>query len=237
MPGVAEIKSTIDALRSANLRDCTILPLHANLSNNEQKQVFTKTSGRKVVVATNVAETSITIPEIVYVIDCGKVKETQYEASTSLSKLVETYTSRAASKQRRGRAGRVMPGVCYKLFTRRIEEQHMARFAIPEILRTPLESLFLQVKSMDQSIDVKTYLLKAIDPPKIDAIDSAWRTLLDLGAVEGEAMTSHLTALGRHMAALPVDLRLGKVIHAGVGECSLLIFVVDARPGLCLPCS
>ena len=234
---MAEIKSTIDALRAANLRDCTILPLHANLSNNEQKQVFTKTLGRKVVVATNVAETSITIPEIVYVIDCGKVKETQYEASTSLSKLVETYTSRAASKQRRGRAGRVMPGVCYKLFTRRIEEQHMARFAIPEILRTPLESLFLQVKSMDQSIDVKTYLLKAIDPPKIDAIDSAWRTLLDLGAVEGEAMTSHLTALGRHMAALPVDLRLGKVIHAGVGECSLLISVVDARPGLCLPCS
>lgn len=234
MPGVAEIKSTIDALRSANLRDCAILPLHANLSNNEQKQVFAKTSGRKIVVATNVAETSITIPEIVYVIDCGKVKETQYDPDTSMSKLVETYTSRAASKQRRGRAGRVKPGVCYKLFTRRIEEQHMARFAIPEILRTPLESLFLQVKSMDQSTDVKTYLLKAIDPPKIGAIDSAWRTLLDLGAVEGEAMTSHLTALGRHMAALPVDLRLGKVSRDRSRE-RCVDTATDARPRLCFP--
>lgn len=92
MPGVAEIKQIIDALRGLNLRDCLILPLHANLSNMEQKQVFAKTSGRKIVVATNVAETSITIPEIVYVIDCGKVKETQYDPDTSMSKLVETYT-------------------------------------------------------------------------------------------------------------------------------------------------
>jgi ATP-dependent RNA helicase DHX57 len=92
MPGVADIKTTVDAIKSQHLRDCAILPLHANLSNTEQKQVFAKINGRKIVVATNVAETSITIPEIVYVIDCGKVKETQYDPDTSMSKLVETYT-------------------------------------------------------------------------------------------------------------------------------------------------
>lgn len=214
LPGVAEIRQTMDSIRS-RCNDVAILPLHANLSNDDQKKVFAPTKLRKVVVATNVAETSITIPDIVYVIDAGKVKETQFEAETSLSKLVEVWASRAACKQRRGRAGRTKPGVCYKLYTRRIEEQQMARFAIPEILRTPLESLFLQIKAMDQDADVKAYLMRAIDPPRMEALDAAWKTLMDLGAVEGEAMTSRLTALGRHMAALPVDLRLAKMLVLG----------------------
>jgi ATP-dependent RNA helicase DHX57 len=82
----------------------------------------------------------------------------------------------------------------------------MPRFPIPEILRTPLESLFLTVKAMDDSIDVKAFLSRAIDPPKMEAMDSAWNTLVDLGAVEGEKTTSRLTALGRHMSMIPVDL-------------------------------
>lgn len=215
LPGVAEIRMAMDSIRGRCGSDVAILPLHANLSNDDQKRVFAPTKQRKVVVATNVAETSITIPDIVYVIDAGKVKETQYEAETGLSKLVEVWASRAACRQRRGRAGRTKPGVCYKLFTRRIEEQHMARFAVPEILRTPLEALFLQIKAMDQDADVKAYLRRAIDPPKIEALDSAWRTLIDLGAVEGEEATSRLTALGRHMSALPVDLRLAKMLVLG----------------------
>lgn len=215
LPGVAEIKMTMDSIRGRCGSDVAILPLHANLSNDDQKRVFAPTKQRKVVVATNVAETSITIPDIVYVIDAGKVKETQYEAETGLSKLVEVWASRAACRQRRGRAGRTKPGVCYKLFTRRIEEQHQARFAVPEILRTPLEALFLQIKAMDQDADVKAYLRRAIDPPKMEALDSAWRTLIDLGAVEGEEATSRLTALGRHMSQLPVDLRLAKMLVLG----------------------
>lgn len=90
----------------------------------------------------------------------------------------------------------------------------MAPFAIPEILRTPLESLFLQVKSMSPDEDVKEFLLKAIDPPRMEALDSAWRTLLDLGAVAGEAMTSRLTALGRHVSkelANPLDTAPGLI--------------------------
>lgn len=99
MPGVAEIKSTIEAIRS-RVSSVDILPLHANLSNAEQKRVFAKTPRRKVVVATNVAETSVTIEDIVYVIDSGKLKETQFDPDTSMSRLVETYTRCALSLTR-----------------------------------------------------------------------------------------------------------------------------------------
>ena len=91
----------------------------------------------------------------------------------------------------------------------------MPRFPIPEILRTPLESLFLTVKAMDDTIDVKAFLSRAIDPPKFEAMESAWTTLVDLGAVEGEKGTSRLTALGRHMSMIPVDLRLAKMLVLG----------------------
>jgi HrpA-like RNA helicase len=91
----------------------------------------------------------------------------------------------------------------------------MPRFPVPEILRTPLESLFLTVKAMDDTIDVKAFLSRAIDPPKMEAMDSAWTTLVDLGAVEGEKTTSRLTALGRHMSMIPVDLRLAKMLVLG----------------------
>jgi HrpA-like RNA helicase len=91
----------------------------------------------------------------------------------------------------------------------------MPRFSIPEILRTPLESLFLTVKAMDDTIDVKEFLSRAIDPPKFEAMESAWTTLVDLGAVEGEKGTSRLTALGRHMSMIPVDLRLAKMLVLG----------------------
>lgn len=91
----------------------------------------------------------------------------------------------------------------------------MPRFPIPEILRTPLESLFLTVKAMDDTIDVKAFLSRAIDPPKFEAMEAAWSTLVDLGAVEGERGTSQLTALGRHMSMIPVDLRLAKMLVLG----------------------
>jgi ATP-dependent RNA helicase DHX57 len=145
--------------------------LHANLSNDEQRRVFTQTSNWKIVVATNVAEarllffcaspqlkyplkTSITIDDIIYVVDAGRVKENQYDPETSLSRLVETWVTRAAARQRRGRAGRTQPGVCYKLYTRK-QEANMGRFPVPEILRSPLESILLTVKVTKEEEDVK----------------------------------------------------------------------------------
>ncbi|WWC60817.1 uncharacterized protein I303_103393 [Kwoniella dejecticola CBS 10117] len=216
MPGVMEIRQCITELQNTSLGPVEIMPLHANLSSAEQRRVFLPTAPRrKIVVATNVAETSVTIPDVIYVVDGGRVKETQYDADNGMQKLVECWTSRASGRQRRGRAGRTQPGQCYKLYTRRTENNSMPRFPVPEILRTPLEALFLQVKAMNEDTDVKEFLSKAIDPPKMDAINAAWQTLQDLGAVESEDHKSRLTALGRHMSMIPVDLRLAKMLVLG----------------------
>jgi ATP-dependent RNA helicase DHX57 len=99
-------------------------------------------------------QTSITIDDIIYVIDAGKVKETQYDPESNLSKLVEVWVTRAATRQRRGRAGRTQPGVCYKLYTRK-QEQNLVEFPVPEILRVPLESISLSVKASKEDQDVK----------------------------------------------------------------------------------
>ena len=114
MPGVMEIRQCVSELQSAALGAVEILPLHANLTSAEQRRVFISTKPRrKIVVATNVAETSVTIPDVVYVVDGGRVKETQYDADNGLQKLVEVWTSKASGRQRRGRAGRTQPGeVC-----------------------------------------------------------------------------------------------------------------------------
>ncbi|CED84855.1 atp-dependent rna helicase a [Phaffia rhodozyma] len=218
-PGVMEINQTIQALRSMNLGKVEIMPLHAQLSSQEQKRVFVKLPAeiRKIVVATNVAETSITIDDITVVVDTGKVKETQFEAERGMQLLVEVLTSKAASRQRKGRAGRTKPG---KVFTRRMENNKMPSFPVPEILRTPLEALFLQVKAMRGDEDVKAFLSKAISPPSMPNMNVAWQTLIDLGAVEAEHETSNLTALGRHMSSIPVDLRLAKMlVLAAIFKC------------------
>ncbi|GFZ45856.1 hypothetical protein JCM24511_03588 [Saitozyma sp. JCM 24511] len=221
MPGVMEIRQCVSELESVSLGNVAILPLHANLTSEEQRRVFLPTKPRrKIVVATNVAETSVTIPDVVYVVDGGRVKETQYDAESGLQRLVEDWTSRASGRQRRGRAGRTQPGQCYKLFTRRTEQNRMRHFPVPEIMRTPLEALFLQVKAMDEDIDVRAFLSKAIDPPKFEAMDLAWRTLMDLGIVEGRDQKSRLTALGRHVSMIPVDVRLAKMlVLAAVFRC------------------
>ncbi|KII93616.1 hypothetical protein PLICRDRAFT_131582 [Plicaturopsis crispa FD-325 SS-3] len=226
LPGVQEIRQCIDALRSGFAsNEAEIFPLHANLSNEEQKRVFAPTSKWKVIAATNVAETSITIDDVIYVIDAGKVKETQYDPENSLSRLVESYVTRAAARQRRGRAGRTQPGTCYKLYTRKREEQ-MPRFPVPEILRVPLESISLTVKVMREEEDVKLFLSRAIDPPKIAAMEKAWSILEELGAVDE---SGKLTALGRHISVLPVDLRLAKMLVLGtVFQCLGPILTVAA---------
>ncbi|KAA1467821.1 P-loop containing nucleoside triphosphate hydrolase protein [Dentipellis sp. KUC8613] len=212
LQGVQEIRQCIETLRSTLPGEgATIFPLHANLSSDEQRAVFAPTSKWKIVVATNVAETSITIDDITFVIDAGKVKETQYDPDSGLTKLAETWVTRAAARQRRGRAGRTRPGVCYKLYTR-AQEQKMARFPKPEILRVPLENISLMVKSAREDEDVKAFLSRAIDPPDVKAIDKAWSVLEELGAIDEHG---DLTALGRYLAMLPLDLRLGKLLVLG----------------------
>ncbi|KAJ3829380.1 P-loop containing nucleoside triphosphate hydrolase protein [Lentinula raphanica] len=209
LPGVQEIRQCMDALSANN--DAQILPLHANLSSSEQMRVFVRTTKWKVIVATNVAETSITIDDILYVIDAGKVKEVQYDSDANISKLVQIWVTRAAARQRRGRAGRTQPGTCYKLYTRK-QEDSMEEHAVPEILRVPLESISLAVKVMRPEGDVKHYLAQAIDPPKMSAMEAAWSALQELGALDEQG---RLTALGHHISMLPIDLRLAKMLILG----------------------
>lgn len=217
MPGAMEIKRCVEALqdRLGHDENYEILPLHANLSPQEQTRVFKTVAShvRKIVVATNVAETSITIEGVVYVIDSGRVKETQFDAANSMMHLVETWASRASCKQRRGRAGRTRPGKCFKLFTRDTDANKMRAQQVPELLRTPLEQLCLTVKSMGEH-DVRQFLSKALDPPSVAAMDSAIRSLRQVEAID-LTERGDLTALGKHMANIPADLRISKMLIFG----------------------
>ncbi|EIN13864.1 P-loop containing nucleoside triphosphate hydrolase protein [Punctularia strigosozonata HHB-11173 SS5] len=226
LPGVQEIRQCIQVLRSILAgTDADFFPLHANLSSAEQRAVFGKTGKWKIIAATNVAETSITIDDVIYVVDCGKVKETGYDPATGMSLLEEKWVTRAAARQRRGRAGRTRPGVCYKVYSRK-QEAKMGKYPIPEILRVPLESVLLTIKSMREDADPKAFLSQAIDPPKVDALDKAWSILGQLGAVDED---NKLTALGRYMSMLPLDLRLGKMlILATVFRCLDPVLTVAA---------
>ncbi|KAF8971290.1 hypothetical protein BGZ46_010342, partial [Entomortierella lignicola] len=226
LPGVMEIKKCIDALTLFSrtvTQTLDIIPLHAALTPKEQNSVFApvRKGVRKIVVATNVAETSITIDGVVYVIDSGRVKETRME--NNMTKLVETWTSFASTRQRKGRAGRTRPGIVYKLFSRK-QSLKLAPQQDPEILRIPLEQLCLSVKAMGEK-DVEAFLSRALTPPSLTAIQSALKTLVDLSALDGQS--GELTPLGKHMADIPADLRVAKMLIFGaVFRCLEPILVV-----------
>ncbi|CAJ1940435.1 unnamed protein product [Sphenostylis stenocarpa] len=169
-----------------------------------------------VVIATNIAETSITIDDVIYVIDCGKHKENRYNPQKKLSSMVEDWISQANAMQRRGRAGRVKPGICFCLYTRHRFENLMRPYQVPEMLRMPLVELCLQIKLLSLGY-IKPFLLEALEPPKVEAMDSAISLLYEVfkvpyifkvGALEGD---EELTPLGHHLAKLPVDVLIGKV--------------------------
>lgn len=213
LPGVGEIRQAIESIEKAASRPVDVFPLHANLSPEDQRKVFKKPKSgcRKVVVSTNVAETSITIDDIVYVVDIGLVKETRYDAQSGLTKLVETRCSKANARQRRGRAGRVRPGECFKLFTRGTEQYRMEDQQIPEMRRMSLENLILSVKALKgDTVPVQSYLLSAISPPSVDAIEQAVQLLNEMNVLVTEQQ--RLTALGKHLSLLPLDVRLGKLL-------------------------
>ena len=209
LAGTLEIDRTLAALRGLPVHG---LPLHASLTSAEQRQVFhaAPAGKRKVIASTNVAETSVTIDDIVAVIDTGRVKETNYDPKDNIVRLEEVWASQAACKQRRGRAGRVQAGICYKLFTRNVESNMAARTQ-PEIRRVPLEQLCLSVKATGPDRDVAQFLRQLLTPPDDQAIDVAMRLLQRIGALDD----NHLTALGRYLAIIPADLRCAKLLVYG----------------------
>ncbi|KAF8421014.1 P-loop containing nucleoside triphosphate hydrolase protein [Tirmania nivea] len=214
LPGTMEIRRTLEAIQRLPLGNQRfhILPLHAALTPRDQQAVFplAPQGKRKVVCATNVAETSITIPDIAAVIDTGRVKETSYAPDSDMVRLLETWASKAACKQRKGRAGRVRAGSCYKLYTKATEGQKMPDRPEPEMRRVPLQQTCLGVKAMGVK-DVRAFLASAVTPPDTGAVEGAMTVLEKMGALRGE----ELTALGRHMSMIPADLKCSKLLVYG----------------------
>ncbi|XP_040830767.1 ATP-dependent DNA/RNA helicase DHX36 isoform X2 [Ochotona curzoniae] len=183
-----------------------------------QTQVFKKTPPgvRKIVIATNIAETSITIDDVVYVIDGGKIKETHFDTQNNISTMAAEWVSKANAKQRKGRAGRVQPGHCYHLYNG-LRASLLDDYQLPEILRTPLEELCLQIKILKLG-GIACFLRRLMDPPSDEAVLLSIRHLMQLNALDKQ---EELTPLGVHLARLPVEPHIGKMILFGALFCCL----------------
>ncbi|OAY75283.1 ATP-dependent RNA helicase DHX36 [Ananas comosus] len=194
-----------------------LLACHGSMASSEQKLIFVKPEDgvRKIVLATNLAETSITINDVVFVVDCGKAKETSYDALNNTPCLLPTWISKASARQRRGRAGRVQPGECYHLYPRCVYEA-FADYQLPELLRTPLQSLCLQIKSLRLG-SISEFLSRALQSPESLSVQNAIEYLKIIGALDEN---EELTLLGRHLSMLPVEPKLGKMlIHGAIFNC------------------
>lgn len=213
MSGIFEInqlKAKVSSYFDEAGENCLVLPLHSALSSKEQTRVFDNVNCLKVIIATNIAETSITIPDCTVVIDTGRVKTIRYDPTTKTTKLVETWCSQAEVMQRRGRSGRIQKGNCYHLYTQETFDT-MIKQPIPEIKRTNLDNLFLIIKSMGVD-NVQEFLANGIDPPSELAIYNSELTLKRIGALN-ESGT--LTSMGKYLSLIPTDLSNAKLIILG----------------------
>lgn len=211
LPGWEQISEMNKRLKGdPSLRgSCLVIPLHSMMPTVNQRQVFDRPppGQRKVVLATNIAETSITINDVVYVIDCGKIKMSNFDVENNLATLDAEWVSKANAQQRKGRAGRVQPGVCYRLYTSWRESQ-LDAYQLPEMLRTRLETLILKIKILKLG-KAEAFLQKAINPPSTEALHLSFQFLMSLKAVNEDET---LTPLGYHLAKLPLDPQTGKMI-------------------------
>ena len=214
LPGEREIREAAEVLRKANLRHTEVLPLYARLTPAEQQKIFRPAGGRKIVLATNVAETSLTVPGIRYVIDSGTARISRYSYRAKVQRLPIEAVSQASANQRKGRCGRVEPGICIRLYS---EEDFLARpeFTDPEILRTNLAAVILQMLHLRLG-DISAFPF--IEPPDGKAISDGFNLLQELSAVNRE---NQLTPLGRQLARLPIDPRLGRMLLEGAQQGSL----------------
>lgn len=191
-----------------------VYPLHSSIPSRDQRKIFQDKSTatcRKIVLSTNIAETSLTIDDVVFVIDSGLAKIKSYDIHMKISTLQTQWISQASALQRRGRAGRVQPGVCFHLFSKKRHEV-MEVHHLPELLRTPLEELALQVKLVAPQRSIAEFLRAAPDPPKLEAVSTALTRLMDIDALDSY---EQLTELGFKLAQLPMDPSMGKTLIMG----------------------
>ncbi|MFG2220120.1 ATP-dependent RNA helicase HrpA [Streptomyces sp. NPDC048685] len=225
LSGEREIRDTADALNKRNLRHTEVLPLYARLSHAEQHRVFQRHTGRRIVLATNVAETSLTVPGIKYVIDPGNARISRYSHRTKVQRLPIERISQASANQRKGRCGRTSDGICIRLYS---EDDFLTRpeFTDPEILRTNLASVILQMTAAGLG-DIEKFPF--IDPPDHRNIRDGVQLLQELGALDPEEKDpkKRLTQLGRKLSQLPVDPRLARmVIEADRNGCVREVMVI-----------
>ncbi|MFJ7082525.1 ATP-dependent RNA helicase HrpA [Streptomyces griseus] len=232
LSGEREIRDAADALNKRNLRHTEVLPLYARLSHAEQHRVFQRHTGRRIVLATNVAETSLTVPGIKYVIDPGNARISRYSHRTKVQRLPIERISQASANQRKGRCGRTSDGICIRLYS---EDDFVTRpeFTDPEILRTNLASVILQMTAAGLG-DIEKFPF--IDPPDHRNIRDGVQLLQELGALELAEKSpqegkrgQRLTPLGRKLSQLPVDPRLARmVIEADKNGCAREVMVIAA---------
>ncbi len=207
LPGEREIREAAEALRKHHPEKTEILPLFSRLSAEEQDRVFERSAHRRIVLATNVAETSLTVPGIHYVIDTGLARIKRYSPRQKIDQLRIEPISQAAARQRAGRCGRVASGVAIRLYA---EEEFRERpeFTTPEILRTSLASVILRMAALELGPIGEFPFL---EPPTPRQVEDGYRQLFELGAIDA---TRSLTDMGRELARLPVDPRIGRMLLA-----------------------
>ncbi|XP_027331217.1 DExH-box ATP-dependent RNA helicase DExH6 isoform X1 [Abrus precatorius] len=232
LPGWDDINRTRERLLAShffkNSSKFMLISLHSMVPSVEQKKVFKRPPHgcRKIVLSTNIAETAITIDDIVYVIDTGRMKEKSYDPYNNVSTLQSSWISKASAKQREGRAGRCQPGICYHIYSK-LRATSLPDFQIPEIRRIPIEELCLQVKLLDPSCKIEEFLGKTLDPPVFESIRNAIVVLQDIGALSTD---EKLTQLGEKFGSLPVHPLI----------CRMLFFAILMKcldPALTLACA
>ncbi len=219
LPTERDIRETAKRLRAETLpgdgpRRTEILPLYARLSAAEQNRIFQVSDYRRIVLATNVAESSLTVPNVRYVVDTGTARISRYAPRSKVQRLPIEAVSRASADQRKGRCGRIAPGICIRLYS---EEDYLRRdaYTTPEIRRTNLASVILQAKALQLG---EVAQIPFLDPPHPEAIRDGYKTLFEIGAVDHH---QELTDIGKKLARMPVDPRIGRMILAAQQESCL----------------
>ena len=221
LPGEREIRDAMESLRKHHPPQTEILPLFARLSVAEQEKVFQSHGGRRIVLATNVAETSLTVPGIRYVVDAGLARVKRYSLRNKIEQLKVEKVAQAAANQRAGRCGRVAAGVCIRLYDEQ-DFQARPRYTTPELLRASLAGVILRMKSLRlPEIDVFPFL----DPPEAKRVRDGQQLLMELGALDD---SGRLTGIGKQLAHLPVDPRIGRMLIAARDKACLAEMLVIA---------
>ena len=221
LPGEKQIRDAADALSKARLHGTEVLPLYARLSTRDQEKIFEKHGSRRVVLATNVAETSLTVPGIRHVVDSGLARISRYSVRGKVQRLPIEPISQASADQRKGRSGREAPGICIRLYA---EDDFNLRpaFTPPEVLRTNLASVILQMAALELG---EPEAFPFVDPPDTRLINDGYRLLQELKAVDDDR---RVTSLGRQLSSLPVDPRLGRMLLAASHHSCLAEMLVIA---------